>query len=83
MLQMVRERWSTVGWHWIRDTQLHEDAHHYRENGPVVMGSLRTAAVNLLRLSGFASIRFGMQRVIHDIGELLAMARRQPGPEAY
>ena len=31
-------------WHWIRDTQLHEDAHRYRGNGAGVMASLRTAA---------------------------------------
>ena len=47
------------------------------------MGSLRTAALNLLRLAGFQSIRAGMQSVMHDIGELMAMARRQPGQEAY
>ena len=33
LLQLVRDRWSIEGWHWIRDTQLHEDAHHYRGNG--------------------------------------------------
>jgi hypothetical protein len=25
MLQLVRDRWSIEGWHWIRDTQLNED----------------------------------------------------------
>lgn len=30
MLQLVRDRWSIEGWHWIRDTQLKEDAHRYR-----------------------------------------------------
>jgi hypothetical protein len=33
LLQLVRDRWSIEGWHWIRDTQLHEDAHRYRGNG--------------------------------------------------
>ncbi|WP_255004527.1 hypothetical protein [Cyanobium sp. HWJ4-Hawea] len=42
------------------------------------MGSLRTAALNLLRLAGFESIRTGMQAVMHDITALLAMAMRQP-----
>jgi predicted transposase YbfD/YdcC len=32
LLQLVRDRWSIEGWHWIRDTQLHEDAHRYRGN---------------------------------------------------
>ena len=47
--------WTIEAWHWFRGTQLHEDAHRYRGNGAGVMGSLRTAALNLLRLSGFES----------------------------
>ena len=78
LLQLVRDRWSIEGWHWIRDTQLHEDAHRYRGNGAGVMATLRTAALNLLRLTGFQSIRAGLQTVMHDIKALLAMARRQP-----
>ena len=78
LLQLVRDRWSIEGWHWIRDTQLHEDAHRYRGNGAGAMASLRTTALNLLRLAGYQSIRSGMQAVMHDIKTLLAMARRQP-----
>ena len=37
MLQLVRDRWSIEGWHWIRDTQLNEDAHRYRDNGAGAM----------------------------------------------
>ncbi|MCX5954676.1 MAG: hypothetical protein NTZ40_14570 [Cyanobacteria bacterium] len=51
LLKLVRDRWSIEGWHWIRDTQLHEDAHRYRGNGAGVMVTLRTAALNLLRLA--------------------------------
>ncbi len=80
MLQLVRDSWSIEGWHWIRDTQLHEDAHRYRGNGAGVLATLRTAALNLLRLAGFRSIRAGLQAVIHDITALLAMARRRPEP---
>ena len=80
LLQLVRDRWSIEGWHWIRDTQLHEDAHRYRGNGAGAMATLRTAALNLLRLAGFRSIRSGMQAVMHDITTLLAMARRRPQP---
>jgi predicted transposase YbfD/YdcC len=80
MLQLVRDRWSLEGWHWIRDTQLHEDAHRYRGNGAGVMATLRTAALNQLRLAGFRSIRAGLQAVMHDITALLAMARRPPEP---
>ena len=78
LLRLVRERWSVESWHWIRDTQLHEDDHRYRGNGAGVMAALRTAAMNLLRLTGFGSIREGLQAVMHDITALLAMARRQP-----
>ena len=41
------------------------------------MGTLRTAAMNLLRLAGFQSIRADMQAVMHDITALLAMVRRR------
>ena len=81
LLQLVRDRWSIECWHWIRDTQLHEDAHRYRGNGAGALASLRTAALNLLRLAGFQSIRAGMQAVMHDITALLAMAMRQPKPK--
>ena len=80
LLQLVRDRWSIEGWHWIRDTQLHEDAHRYRGNGAGAMATLRTAALNLLRLAGYQSIRAGMQAVTHDISALLAMATRKPKP---
>jgi hypothetical protein len=45
------------------------------------MATLRTAAMYLLRLAGFRSVRSGLQAVMHDIEELLAMARRRPEPE--
>jgi hypothetical protein len=61
-------------------TQLHEDAHRYRGNGAGAMATLRTAALNLLRLAGFQSIRTGMQSVMHDITALLAMVMRRPQP---
>ena len=44
------------------------------------MATLRTAALNLLRLAGFQSIRTGMQAVMHDITALLAMAMSRPNP---
>ena len=81
LLQLVLDRWSIEAWHWILDTQLHEDDHRYRGNGAGAMASLRTAALNLLRLAGFRSIRAGMQAVMHDFTALLAMATRQPNAE--
>jgi hypothetical protein len=80
MLQLVRDRWRIEGWLWIRDTQLHEDAHHDRSNGAGVMATLRTAALNLPRLAGYRSIHAGIQAVRHDITALLAMARSRPKP---
>ena len=78
----MRERWSLENWHWIRDTQLHEDAHRYGGNGAGMMAFLRTAGLNLLRFSGCQSIRAGIQAVTHDITALLAMALRQPAEMA-
>ena len=78
LLRLIRERWSIESWHWIRDTQLHEDKHRYKGNGAGVLATLRTAALNLLRLAGFDSIREGLHEVMHDITALLAMAMRQP-----
>jgi very-short-patch-repair endonuclease len=78
----VQERWSLESWHWIRDTQLHEDAHRYRGNGAGVMAFLRTAGLNLLRFDDVRSIRAGIQAVTHDITALLAMALRQPAAMA-
>jgi len=83
LLQLARDRWSIEGWHWIRDTQLHEDAHRYRGNGAGAMATLRTAALNLLRLAGFQSIRAGMQAVMHDMTALPAMVRRRPLPNPF
>lgn len=42
------------------------------------MATLRTAAMNLLRLAEFQSIRTGMQTVMHDTTALLEMAMHQP-----
>ena len=77
-MRLVREHWSIESWHWIRDTQIREDHHRYRGNGASVMAAQRTAGLNLLRLAGYASIREGLQAVMHDIKALLAMAMRQP-----
>jgi hypothetical protein len=78
LLRLVRERWSIESWHWIRDTKLREDAHHYQGNDAGIMAKVRSAALNLLRLAGFGSIREGLQALMHDIAALLAMTRRQP-----
>jgi hypothetical protein len=62
----------------MRDTLPHEDDHCYQSNAVGALASLRTAALNLLRLAGFQSICRGMQAVMHDITTMLAMAMCQP-----
>jgi len=64
----------------IRETQLHEESHRYRGNGAAAIDTLRTAAMNLLRLAGVQSNLASLQAVMHDIKVLLAMAQRQPQP---
>jgi hypothetical protein len=89
--QLVSDRWNNrfaeadgyEGWDWIRNTQLHKDAHRSRGKGAGAMATLRTAALNLLRLAGFQSIRAGMPAVMHDITALLAMVRCRPQPNIY
>jgi len=85
LLQHVRDRWSIENsWHWVRDTQLSEDAHRYRErNGVQVLAGLRTVALNLLRLNGFHSIADGLGAVSHNVALLLRLMRchGQEGPQ--
>jgi predicted transposase YbfD/YdcC len=75
LLRHVRDRWSIENsWHWPRDTQLREDAHRYREpNGVQIMATLRSLAMNALRLDGFWSITEGLAALSHDIRGLLEL----------
>jgi hypothetical protein len=75
LLQYVRDQWSIENsWHWPRDTQLREDAHRYREpNGVRIMATLRSLAINALRLDGFWSITEGLAALAHHIKGLLAL----------
>jgi len=45
-----------------------------------MVATLRTAAMNLLRLAGFQSIQVGVQAVMHYMRTLLKMAKRKPQP---
>jgi hypothetical protein len=40
LLRLMRDRCRLEGWHWIRDTQLHEDVHRYRGNGAGALAML-------------------------------------------
>jgi hypothetical protein len=75
LLQHVRDRWSIENsWHWHRDTQLKEDAHRYREpNGVRILATLRSLAMNAMRLGDFWSITEGLAALAHDIRGLLAL----------
>jgi len=50
----VWQCWSIENsWHWVRDVPLREDAHRYREdNGVQILATLRSLAINALRLDG-------------------------------
>ena len=75
MLQHVRDRWSIENsWHWPRDTQLREDANRNREvNGVQITATLRSLAMNALRLDGFWSITEGLAALANGIRDLLAL----------
>lgn len=68
----------------VRDTQLREDAHRYRErNGVQVLAGLRTVALNLLRLNRFHSVADGLGAVSHNVKFLLRLMcwHGQRGPQ--
>ena len=80
MLRLIRQRWSIENeWHWVRDTQLGEDAHRYTNRiGAPVFSCLRTVVMNLLRRSGYRSIRQGLLALVHDIKGMLSLGGVQP-----
>jgi hypothetical protein len=75
LLQNVRDRWSIENsWHWLRDPQLKEDAHRYREiNGVQIMATLRSLAMNALRLDGLWPITESLGALSHDTKGLLEL----------
>ena len=75
LLRSIRQRWSIENsWHWVRDVSLREDAHRYRENNGVqILATLRSLAINALRLEGIWSITEGIAALAHDIKGLLRL----------
>ena len=75
MLKAIRQRWSIENsLHWVRDVPLREDAHRYRENNGVqILATLRSMAINALRLEGIWSITEGIAALAHDIKGLLTL----------
>ena len=83
MLKAIRQRWSIENsWHWVRDVPLREDAHRYREdNGVQILATLRSMAINALRLEGIWSITEGIAALAHDIKGLLRLLGWRPAAE--
>ena len=75
LLKAVSQHWSIENsWHWVRDVPLREDAHRYRENNGVqILATLRSLAINALRLDGIWSITEGIAALAHDIKGLLML----------
>ncbi len=75
LLRTIRQRWSIENsWHWVRDVPLKEDAHRYREfNGVQILATLRSLAINALRLDGIWSITEGIAALAHHIKDLLRL----------
>ncbi len=58
----------------MRDVPLREDTHRYREgNGVQILATLRSLAINALRLDGIWSITEGIAALAHDIKGLLRL----------
>lgn len=72
--QRIRDHWQVENnLHWVKDMVLGEDkaplcAGHALTNFAII----RTIAVNLFRLNGFASITKGIRAVAHDIHQLFS-----------
>ncbi len=83
LLQHVRDRCSIENsWHWVRDVPLREDAHRYRENNGVqILATLRSLAINALRLEGIRSITEGIAALAQDIRGLLRLLGWRPAAE--
>jgi hypothetical protein len=84
LLRHVRQRWSIENsWRRGRDVPLKEDTHRYREdNGFQILATLRSLAIDALRLDGIWSITEGIAALAHDIkGLLKLMGWREPAEE--
>ncbi len=83
MLTAIRQRGSIENsWHSVRDVPLREDAHRYREdNGVQILATLRSMAINALRLERIWSITEGIAALAHDIKGLLRLLGWRPAAE--
>lgn len=68
-----------TSWPWPRHSQLGEDSYRYSQrNGFQVLPLMRTFALNLLRCSGFSSIRASAMAVALDISRMLSAVGVSP-----
>ena len=83
LLRAIRQRWSIENsWHWVRDVPLREGAHRYREdNGVQILATLRSLAINALRLDGIWSVTDGIAALAHDMKGLLRLLGWRPAAE--
>jgi hypothetical protein len=65
---LILQRWNIEDeWHWVRDTQLGEDAHRYTVRiGALVFAFLRMLVMNLLRCAAYHSIRQGLRDLAYE-----------------
>lgn len=73
----IRNHWQIENrLHWSKDVVLREDSSPLCSGyAPENMAILRTIAVNLLRLNGFASITQGIRAVAHDVDRLFSFCQ--------
>ena len=83
MFKAIRQRWSIENsWHWVRDVPLRKDAHRYREvSGVQILATLRSMAINSLRVERIWSITEAIAALAHDIKSLLRLLRWTPEAE--
>jgi hypothetical protein len=84
MLSAISQRWSIENsWHWVRDVPVREDVHRYREyNGDQILATLRSMAINSLRLEEIWSITEGIAALTNDIKGLLRLLGWRQAAEA-
>ncbi|MBW4445282.1 MAG: ISAs1 family transposase [Plectolyngbya sp. WJT66-NPBG17] len=75
--ESVRNHWQIENrLHWSKDVVLREDSSPLCSgHAPENMAILRTIAINLLRLNGFASIAQGIRAVAHDVDRLFSFCQ--------
>jgi predicted transposase YbfD/YdcC len=75
--ESIRAHWQIENrLHWVKDVVLKEDtAPMCSGHAPENMAILRTIAVNLLRLNGFASMTQGIRAVAHDLHRLFSFCQ--------